>query len=48
MADLLFQARDWILSNEIVKISRKYYVEQEESKKNGEYKKFETMAAEIQ
>lgn len=48
MADLLFQARDWILSNEIVKISRKCYVEQEESKKNGEYKKFETMAAEIQ
>lgn len=48
MADLLFQARDWILSNEIVKISRKCYVEQEESKQNGEYKKFETMAAEIQ
>lgn len=48
MADLLFQARDWILSNEIVKISQKCYVEQEESKKNGEYKKFENMAAEIQ
>lgn len=48
MANLFFQARGRILSNKFVKISHKYYVEQEESKQNGEYKKFETMAAEIQ